>query len=67
MRTIDIIASLGLRTSIIKTSRFAERCSYATDKCRVGKISPQYVDNRQYRCIVDRDTLKEWYANEAAE
>ena len=48
----------------INGCRFADRCTFATDECRVGKVAMQYVDDRQYRCRFDRDTLKEWYANE---
>lgn len=44
--------------------RFAERCSYATDACRQGKIENRTADDRVYRCIVDPGTLKEWYASE---
>ncbi|MEC0372972.1 ABC transporter ATP-binding protein [Paenibacillus chibensis] len=44
--------------------RFAERCSYARDECRVGKIPVQTSGGRQYRCHFDTDTLKEWYAHE---
>lgn len=49
----------------IEGCRFADRCSFVTDECRVGKIAPQYVDQRMYRCRFEPDTLKEWYVNEA--
>lgn len=44
--------------------RFAERCSYVHDACREGKVESRAVDDRVYRCIVDPETLKEWYADE---
>lgn len=46
----------------IEGCRFADRCTFATDECRVGKIDTQYVENRLYRCRFDVGTLKEWYA-----
>nr|WP_280521432.1 ABC transporter ATP-binding protein [Paenibacillus mangrovi] len=44
--------------------RFAERCSYARDECKVGKVPVQTNGGNMYRCHFDTDTLKEWYANE---
>lgn len=45
--------------------RFADRCTYATEACRKGKIDNRKSGQRVYRCIYDTNTLKEWYANEA--
>jgi len=44
--------------------RFAERCSFAKDSCRTGKIESRTVDGRIYRCHFDIRTLKEWYRHE---
>jgi peptide/nickel transport system ATP-binding protein len=44
--------------------RFAERCSFVKDECRVGKVESKAVDGRIYRCYFDTQTLKEWYGNE---
>jgi peptide/nickel transport system ATP-binding protein len=44
--------------------RFADRCSYATDACKTGKVENRIVDGRIYRCIFDTQTLREWYENE---
>lgn len=44
--------------------RFAERCSYALDKCKVGKVPVHENGSNLYRCHFDPGTLKGWYANE---
>ncbi|CAM3055079.1 ABC transporter ATP-binding protein [Paenibacillus sediminis] len=44
--------------------RFADRCSFARDECREGKVEIKVVDGRLYRCLFDTETLKEWYENE---
>lgn len=44
--------------------RFAERCSYAQDPCRTGKVENRIEDGRIYRCLYDTQTLKGWYENE---
>ncbi|BFH60813.1 ABC transporter ATP-binding protein [Paenibacillus azoreducens] len=44
--------------------RFAERCSYARDKCKVGKVPVHANGSNLYRCHFDPGTLKGWYANE---
>ncbi|MGQ4667209.1 ABC transporter ATP-binding protein [Metabacillus halosaccharovorans] len=49
----------------IQGCRFADRCSYTTDECKSSKITTTHVGDRLYRCRIDSDTLKEWYANEA--
>lgn len=51
----------------IEGCRFAERCSFVTDECRVDKISAQKIDDFLYRCRFDIDTLKGWYAHEERE
>ncbi|GAB6929219.1 ABC transporter ATP-binding protein [Paenibacillus sp. JCM 10914] len=43
--------------------RFADRCSYVQDACRTGKVASHAVEERIYRCIVEPDVLKEWYAH----
>ncbi|WP_336785542.1 ABC transporter ATP-binding protein [Paenibacillus sp. MMO-177] len=49
---------------VIEGCRFADRCTFATDACRNGKIGNRHSGDRVYRCIFDVDTLKGWYANE---
>jgi len=49
----------------IQGCRFADRCTYTTDECKSGKVTTKHIGDRLYRCRVDSDTLKEWYANEA--
>jgi peptide/nickel transport system ATP-binding protein len=44
--------------------RFADRCEYARDACRQGKVRIKTVGGRMYRCLFDVDVLKEWYKNE---
>ncbi|MGG1311267.1 ABC transporter ATP-binding protein [Cohnella laeviribosi] len=44
--------------------RFADRCTYAADACRHGKIDNRTAGERVYRCIFGPGTLKEWYASE---
>jgi peptide/nickel transport system ATP-binding protein len=44
--------------------RFADRCSYVKEACKVGKVENKIVDGRIYRCHFDTQTLKEWYENE---
>jgi peptide/nickel transport system ATP-binding protein len=44
--------------------RFADRCSYAADECRRGKVGNQSLGKRVYRCIFDPATLKGWYERE---
>ncbi|MCM3495878.1 ABC transporter ATP-binding protein [Paenibacillus lactis] len=44
--------------------RFADRCTYAQEACRTGKIANKTLGDRTYRCIVEPETLREWYANE---
>ncbi|GIO92770.1 dipeptide/oligopeptide/nickel ABC transporter ATP-binding protein [Paenibacillus lactis] len=44
--------------------RFADRCKYAQEACRQGKIANKTLGDRTYRCIVEPETLREWYANE---
>jgi peptide/nickel transport system ATP-binding protein len=48
----------------IEGCRFAERCTFATEDCRKGKVETQKLGDRFYRCLYDSQTLKEWYANE---
>lgn len=51
----------------IEGCRFAERCSFVTDECQIGKITTQKVDDLMYRCRFDIDILKGWYAHEEQE
>ena len=44
--------------------RFTDRCTYAQEACRQGKIANKTLGDRTYRCIVEPETLREWYANE---
>ncbi|CAM3715531.1 ABC transporter ATP-binding protein [Marinicrinis lubricantis] len=44
--------------------RFADRCEYAADPCRQGKVENKIVGERIYRCMIEPDTLKELYARE---
>lgn len=44
--------------------RFADRCTYAQEACRQGKIANKTLGDRTYRCNVEPETLREWYANE---
>lgn len=44
--------------------RFADRCTYVQEACRKGKIANKTLGYRTYRCIVEPETLREWYANE---
>ncbi|MDR9857952.1 ABC transporter ATP-binding protein [Paenibacillus sp. VCA1] len=44
--------------------RFAERCSYAQDVCKTGKVPIRTNGSNLYRCHFDTETLKEWYAHE---
>ncbi|NRF95355.1 ABC transporter ATP-binding protein [Paenibacillus frigoriresistens] len=44
--------------------RFADRCSYVQDQCRIGKVENRVADDRIYRCLFDTQTLKGWYDNE---
>ncbi|MCM3782561.1 ABC transporter ATP-binding protein [Neobacillus mesonae] len=45
--------------------RFAPRCSYAHGTCMQGKVDiREYDTQRSFRCVVEPETLKEWYANE---
>ncbi|GIP29778.1 dipeptide/oligopeptide/nickel ABC transporter ATP-binding protein [Paenibacillus sp. J23TS9] len=44
--------------------RFAERCTYAQDECRVGKVPVHTNGSNQYRCHFETEILKEWYAHE---
>jgi peptide/nickel transport system ATP-binding protein len=45
--------------------RFAERCKYATNECKLNSVGLRDLgDGRTYRCIIDIEKLKEEYANE---
>lgn len=44
--------------------RFADRCLYAEDACRSGKIPDKYAGSRAYRCIHEPNVLKEWYSHD---
>ncbi|UUZ94079.1 ABC transporter ATP-binding protein [Paenibacillus sp. P25] len=44
--------------------RFADRCSYARDECRKGKVETRTEDGRSYRRLFDLPTLRGWYENE---
>ncbi|MDU0204759.1 MULTISPECIES: ABC transporter ATP-binding protein [Paenibacillus] len=44
--------------------RFADRCPYVQDQCRIGKVENRVADDRIYRCLFDTQTLKGWYDNE---
>jgi peptide/nickel transport system ATP-binding protein len=45
--------------------RFAERCKYVTNECKLNSIGLRELgDGRSYRCIVDIEKLREEYANE---
>lgn len=45
--------------------RFAERCKYATNECKMNAVALRELgDGRSYRCIVDIEKLREEYANE---
>ncbi|MCY9662363.1 ABC transporter ATP-binding protein [Paenibacillus chondroitinus] len=44
--------------------RFADRCPYVQDQCRIGKVENRVADDRIYRCLFDTQTLKGWYVNE---
>jgi peptide/nickel transport system ATP-binding protein len=45
--------------------RFADRCKYATDKCKSDSIEfKTEEDGRRYRCIFERRNLMEKYSNE---
>ncbi len=45
--------------------RFAERCKYATNECKLNAVELRELgDGRSYRCIVDIEKLREEYANE---
>jgi peptide/nickel transport system ATP-binding protein len=45
--------------------RFAERCKYVTDECKMNAVGlREFGDNRSYRCILDIEKLREEYANE---
>lgn len=45
--------------------RFAERCKYATNECRINAVGlREFGVGRGYRCIMDIGKLKEGYADE---
>lgn len=45
--------------------RFAERCKYVTNECKVSSIGLRdFGEGRNYRCIIDATKLREEYANE---
>lgn len=44
--------------------RFADRCKWASEACKKGKIESIAIDNRVYRCLYDVNKLKELYKNE---
>ncbi|WP_274652001.1 ABC transporter ATP-binding protein [Paenibacillus humicola] len=44
--------------------RFADRCTFAREDCRHGKIENRELGERVYRCLFEAGTLKEWYAHE---
>jgi peptide/nickel transport system ATP-binding protein len=44
--------------------RFADRCAFTKDECRIGKVENRTMNGRIYRCHFDTQTLKEWYENE---
>jgi peptide/nickel transport system ATP-binding protein len=45
--------------------RFAERCKYVTNECRLNSVGlREFGDGRTYRCIIDVEKLKEGYEHE---
>jgi peptide/nickel transport system ATP-binding protein len=45
--------------------RFADRCKYVTNECRLSSVSLQDFGNgRSYRCLIDAEKLREVYKNE---
>lgn len=45
--------------------RFADRCRYATEECKKGKVGiTEFGDNRYHRCIFSEAELREKYAAE---
>jgi peptide/nickel transport system ATP-binding protein len=45
--------------------RFAERCKYATAECKLNAVGLRDIEgNRQYRCLIEAEKLKEVYKNE---
>jgi len=45
--------------------RFAERCKYATNECKLSTVSLQDFENgRSYRCLINAEKLREVYRNE---
>jgi peptide/nickel transport system ATP-binding protein len=45
--------------------RFAERCKYVTNECRLNSVGLRdFGDGRSYRCLIEVDKLKEAYKNE---
>ena len=45
--------------------RFAERCKYVTNECRVSSVGlREFGQGRSYRCIIEVEKLREEYANE---
>lgn len=45
--------------------RFAERCKYVTNECRLNAVGlREFGEGRSYRCILDIEKLREEYANE---
>jgi peptide/nickel transport system ATP-binding protein len=49
---------------VLPGCRFADRCPYAEDKCRLGNIEERALGSRQYRCWRDPESLKEIYSHE---
>lgn len=45
--------------------RFADRCKYVTNECRLSTVGLQDFENgRSYRCLVSAEKLREVYRNE---
>ncbi len=41
--------------------RFADRCSYVTDECRIGDIAERSDGQQSYRCIHEPEQLRSWH------
>jgi peptide/nickel transport system ATP-binding protein len=67
-RDVKIQAIAGTPPNLKKIPvgcRFAERCKYATEKCKSDSIDFINDENgRSYRCIFKRDELMEKYSND---
>ena len=44
--------------------RFAERCKYATEVCRNSQYIRKFEENREYRCHISPEDLREMYSHE---